>query len=227
MWTATTSFAKHTSMLLLSAAGGVALCRGEVMAYKAILAADTGSALSINTTTTKSALASGKYTFYWESSATIGTPSDPMAINPKTNAAWKFQECLDACDAEGDCLAAGMTKVTRAAATLTQTQAEAQAAAVIGSCRVVKGVMTPGVGKRSVVRVNLDRMSLPTPPSEYHCLCRSDFCETQSRVMYTNPSNCALGTDTAVTPQVAMPCNGCNAAAVVNILLSVSHMVQL
>mgnify|MGYP001807235495 CR=1 FL=1 len=162
-------------MLLLSAAGGVALCRGEVMAYKAILAADTGAALSINTTTAKSALASGKYTFYWESSATIGTPSEPMATKPGTSPAraWTFQECLDACDAEGDCLACGMTKVTITATgggSITPAQQEASG---IGSCRLVKGVMTPGVGKRSLVKVNLDR-SLQPPPGEDHCLCRSD-----------------------------------------------------
>lgn len=153
------------------------------MAYKAILAADTGAASkSVKVKSEvkgKSALASGRYTFYWESSTPIGTPSDPTDKNPKTDAAWKFQECLDACDAEGDCLAAGMTKVTKAAKTGTQTDAEVsevQAASPIGSCRLVKGVMSAGVGKRSVTKVNLNLLSmqkLPNPGEHSCCLCCS------------------------------------------------------
>jgi hypothetical protein len=58
-----------------------------------------------------------------------------------------------------------MTKVAKAATI------EAQAAVEIGSCRVVKGVPTPGVGKRSVTKVDLARMSLPATPGECCCCC--------------------------------------------------------
>ena len=151
------------------------------MAYKAILAADTGAASKSvkakSEVKSKSALASGRYTFYWESSTPIGTPSDPI---PKSDgSSWTFQECLNACDAEGDCLAAGMTKVIKAVQTGTQTDAEVsevQAASPIGSCRLVKGVMSAGVGKRSVTKVNLNLLSmqkLPDPGERSCCLCCS------------------------------------------------------
>lgn len=136
------------------------------MAYKAILAGDTGAASAKNakdnTNKVKSALSSGRYSFYWESSVPIGTPS--QAVDFKTGTTpWTFKECLDACDAEGECLAAGMTKVTKAA-----TDA-AQEAVEIGSCRLVKGVMTAGVGNRSVTKVDLERLSLPAAPGEHFC----------------------------------------------------------
>lgn len=116
------------------------------------MAADTGAQSA--KVKGKSALASGSYTFYWESSIPIGTPSDAAAKNPKTNADWKFQECLDACDAEGDCLGAGMTHVTK------EDSPDLQETSVIGSCRIIKGVASAGVGKRSVVKVNVARLSL-------------------------------------------------------------------
>jgi hypothetical protein len=157
-----------------------AVCRGEVVAYKAILAADTG-ALSAKSKKVagKSALQSGRYTFHWESSTPIGTPetaaTERTTTKPGTSPAraWKFQECLDACDAEPECMAAGMTKVTKAAATLTLSQADAQALVDIGSCRLVMGVMSAGVGKRSVTKVKLSLLSLPDAPAagEHLSLC--------------------------------------------------------
>jgi hypothetical protein len=144
-------------------------CRGEVLAFKAIQASSTGA-----TSVKGKALSANIYTIWWEESTAIGTPSDPISPTPA-----KLKACLDACEGDQECAAVGMTKVAPAATP------EATLEVSIGSCRLIKGVSVVGANKRSLTRVDLNRMTLstvPPPPSEFTLHKQLDsgaFDETQ------------------------------------------------
>lgn len=117
-------------------------CSGQVVAYKALLAADTTVAQSKPHTKAKG-LASGSYTLYWDSPAGIGTSTTDVTTT-------SFQSCLNACDADSECAAVAMAGVTTAMTTAT-------------GCQIIRGNNTVATFKRSVTKVNTNRLVLPTP----------------------------------------------------------------
>lgn len=120
-------------------------CSGEVLAYKALLAADTlfakSKAAAGKKGTAAKGLASGSYTFWSDSPAGIGTST--AAVDTTS-----FQGCLNACDSAEACAAVAMTGVTAANAPIT-------------TCRLIKGDNTIATFKRSVTKVMASRLALP------------------------------------------------------------------
>jgi hypothetical protein len=114
-----------------------------VLAFKALLAADTTYAKSKQDATAKG-LASGAYTFWWQSAAGIGAATTPVITS-------SFQACLTACDSNPTCAAVAMTGVTTSKAP-------------VQACSLIKGDSTLATFQRSVTKVNTSRLVLPAVP---------------------------------------------------------------
>jgi len=119
-------------------------CSGQVLAFKALLAADTlfaKSRAASNKGTLAKGLASGSYTFWSDSPVGIGTSTTDVNTT-------SFQGCLNACDHAEACAAVAMTGVTAANATIT-------------ACQLIEGDDTIATFKRSVTKVVTSRLTLP------------------------------------------------------------------
>jgi len=120
------------------------LCSGQVLAYKALLAADTLFAKSKapgNKGTVAKGLASGSYTFWSDSAVGIGKSATDVDTT-------SFQGCLNACDHAEACAAVAMTGVTAANAPIT-------------TCQLIEGDNTIATFKRSVTKVVTSRLAVP------------------------------------------------------------------
>lgn len=123
----------------------LAVRSGQVVAFKALLAADPIMAKALRDTTAKG-LASGSYTFWWESLGGIGTSTTPVNTT-------SLKACLSACDNVEECAAVAMTGVTAVTAP-------------ISTCHLVKGDSTLATFKRSVTRVVTSRLTLASPTTQ-------------------------------------------------------------